>query len=59
VSPNNSVIAATAAPSAAILNSKFALDCFKRNQINRFISPIVKQAAAAVDQRIVRILNLI
>jgi len=29
------------------------LDCVKRNHINRLIIPIVKHAAAAVDQRIV------
>jgi hypothetical protein len=53
VRPINSVYATVDAPNAAKLKSRFALDCFKRNQINRLIIPIVKHAAAAADQRIV------
>ena len=49
----------TAAPNAAILKSRLALDCFNRNQINRFIKPMVKQAEAAADQRIVNILKTV
>ena len=57
--PINSVYATADAPSAAKLNNKFAFDCFKRNHMNRLITPIVKHAAAAVDQRIVIILKTV
>ena len=58
LSPINSVYATAAAPIAAILNNRLDFDCLILIQINRLIKAIVKQAAAAVDHRIVTKLNV-
>ena len=57
--PNNSVYATADAPSAAKLKSRFALDCFKRNQMNRLIAPMVRHAAADEDQSNVSMLKTV
>lgn len=57
LSASNSKKPVTAAPIAARPNKRFSLDVLRRSQINKYIAPIVKQAVAAADHKIVIVLK--